>query len=123
MKCDFCKNYLLTDYKFMCKVTSSFLNVTGNSSCNSSNDMYLVSCKNCGDQYIGSAIDFKARFRNHKSDMKTKKDRCCTATHLNTKWFDVQNLQKFLQVQLIELEVSGLDLGNKLWEREKCWQC
>ena len=29
----------------------------------------------------------------------------------------------FLQVQLIESVVSDLDLENKLWEREKYWQC
>ena len=38
-----------------------------------SNVIYLVSCENCEKQYIGSAIDFKARFRIHKSDIKTKK--------------------------------------------------
>ena len=92
-------------------------------SCYSSYGIYLISCKNCEDQYIGSAIDFKARFRIHKSDIKTKKDRCGTARHFNNKCFDVQNPHRFLQVQLIESVVSDLDLENKLWEREKYWQC
>ena len=39
----------------------------------------LVTDKNRGDQYVGSATDFKARFRIHKSDIKTKKDKCGTA--------------------------------------------
>ena len=30
---------------------------------------------------------------------------------------------RLLQVQLIESLVSDLDLKNKLWEREKYWQC
>ena len=55
--CDICKNYLITDNKFKCKVTGRFYNVRGNLSCNSSNVIYLISCKNCEDQYIGSAID------------------------------------------------------------------
>ena len=122
-KCDICKNYLITDNKFKCKVTGRFYNVRGNLCCNSSNVIYLISCKNCEDQYIGSAIDFKARFRIHKSDIKTKKDRCGTARHFNNKCFDVQNPHRFLQVQLIESVVSDLDLENKLWEREKYWQC
>ena len=71
-KCDICKNYLITDNKFKCKVTGRFYNVRGNLWCNSSNGIYLISCKNCQDQYIGSVIDFKARFRIHKSDIKTK---------------------------------------------------
>ena len=41
----------------------------------------------------------------------------------NNKFSDVQNPQRFLQVQLIESVVSDLDLENKLWEREKYWQC
>ena len=55
--------------------------------------------------------------------MKTKKGRCGTARHLKTKSSDVQNRHRFLQVQLIESVVSDLDLENKLWEREKYWQC
>ena len=92
-------------------------------SCNTSNVIYLISCKNWKDQYIGSAIDFKARFRIQKSDIKTKKCRCGTARHFNTKCFDVQNPHRFLQVQLIESVVSDLNLKNKLWEREEYWQC
>ena len=89
-------------------------------SCNSSNVMYLISCKNCKGQQIGSAIDFKARFRIHKSDIKTKKDRCGTVRHFNTKCSDVQNPHRSLQVQLIESVVSHLDLENKL---ARYWQC
>ena len=72
---------------------------------------------------MGSAIDFQARFRIHKSNIKTKKGRCGTTRHFNTKCSDVQNPHRFLQVQLIESVVSDLDLENKLWEREKYWQC
>ena len=43
-KCDICKNDLLTDNKFKCKVTGRFYKVRGNLSCNSSNVIYLISC-------------------------------------------------------------------------------
>ena len=77
--CDISKNYLITDNKFKCKVTGRFYNVRGNLSSYSSYIIYLISYKNCEDQYIESAIDFKTRFRIHKSDIKTKKDRSGTA--------------------------------------------
>ena len=70
---------------------------------------------------IRSAIGFKTRFRIHKSDIKTKKDRCGTARHFNTKCSGIQNSHRFFQVQLIESVVSDLYLENKLWEREKYW--
>ena len=92
-------------------------------SCKSNNVVYVISCANCGDQYVGSAIDFKTRFRIHKSDIKTKKDRCGTARHFNNKCSDNNNPHKFLQVQLIESVISDDDLEGKLWEREKYWQC
>ena len=83
----------------------------------------MLSCENCKDQYIGSATDFKATFRIHKSDIKTTKEMCGTARHFNSKCSDVQNLRRFLQVQLIESVVRDLDIENKLWEREKYLQC
>ena len=43
------------------------------------------------------ALDFKSRFRIHKSDIKTKKDRCGTARHFNTKCTDSSNPHKFLK--------------------------
>ena len=39
--------------------------------CNTPNVVYLISCSNCYDQYVGSSLDFKSRFRIHKSDIKT----------------------------------------------------
>ena len=53
--------------------------VRGNLSCNSPNVVNVISCNNCEDQFAGSATDFKARFRIHKNDIKTKKNRCLTA--------------------------------------------
>ena len=44
--------------------------------------VHLISYKNCEYHYIESAIDFKVRFRIHKSDIKTKKDNCGTASIL-----------------------------------------
>ena len=38
----------------------------------------------CKHQYIGSALNFKQRFRVHKSNIKTNKDCCGTAWHFNS---------------------------------------
>ena len=47
-KCDICKNYLISDNKFQCKVTGRVYNVSGTLSCNNHNVVYIISCKNCG---------------------------------------------------------------------------
>ena len=59
--------------------------VKGSLSYNSSNLIYIISCKNRWDQHVGSATDFKARVRIHKSDIQMKKDRCGTARHFKNK--------------------------------------
>ena len=50
--------------------------------CNTKKTIYLIACKCCGKQYIGSATGFKERFRIHKSGINTGKIRCGVASHL-----------------------------------------
>ena len=59
---------------FTCTVTGKKYFVKGELHGNSCNVIYLVlvECSNCKQQYIGSALNFKQRFRIHKSDTKTK---------------------------------------------------
>ena len=53
-------------------------------SCNSTNVIYLVYCKKFNLQYVGSTTtEFKIRFRNQKSTMKTNKKTCEVALHFN----------------------------------------
>ena len=113
-KCDICKNFLVSDTKFKCKVTGRVCNIRSKLTCNTPNVVYLISCSNCYDQYVGSALDFKSRFRIHKSDIKTKKDRCGAARHFNTICTDSSNPHKFLKVQIIESVQSDYNLEDKL---------
>ena len=88
------------------------------------NVIYLISCTNYNEQYVGSAIDFKKRFKIRKSDINTKKDRCGVARHFTNKCRDPQNHHACLIIQPIEQlsvkEESKLD--ETLWHRGKCWQ-
>ena len=62
----------------------------------------MITCKNCLKQYVGSATNFKSRFRIHKSDIKTNKDRCGTAKHFNGKCKNDNNIFQFLYFQITE---------------------
>lgn len=46
--------------------------------------LFTFSYKNCGDQYVGSATDFK-------SNIKTRKDKCGISRHFNSKSGDSNN--------------------------------
>ena len=58
-KCDICKNFLLSDTKFKCKVTGRVYNIRGKLTCNTPNVVYFISCSNCYDQYVGFALNIQ----------------------------------------------------------------
>ena len=82
-KCDISKNYLLTE-SLSVKLMVGF--VMPEAICQvaavMSSAWFLVKTLKI-NIYMESAVDFKARFRIHKSDIKTRKDRCGTASHFH----------------------------------------
>ena len=69
-RCDVC-NYLSLGNKFTSHVTGKTYSVNYNLDCNSKNVIYLLFCKVCGVQYVGSTMTkFRFRFNNHKSRLK-----------------------------------------------------
>ena len=64
-KCDICKNYLVSDNTFICKVTNKKCYIYNDFNCNYINAIYLISYTNCNEQCVGFAVDFKERFRIH----------------------------------------------------------
>ena len=101
-KWDICKNYMVFDRTFRCTVMGKVYYIKGEMNCESSNIIYFITCMKCLGRYFGSAINFKSRFRIHKSDIKTKKYRCGTARHFNNKCCDSSNSFVYLRVLLIE---------------------
>ena len=83
--CDICKGYLVAERKFTSKVTGKTYFIKGDLSYNSKNIIYLITCDKAKDEYIGSAVDFNPRFSVHKSNIKTKKERCGTSRHFKEK--------------------------------------
>ena len=78
------KTSLLTPKTFSSAQTDKIYQVRQRLSCNSTNVIYLVHCIKCNLQYVGSTTtEFKVRFRNHKSAMKTNKKTCEVAIHFN----------------------------------------
>ena len=100
--CDICKSYMIFDNTFICTVTSKSYFIRCQLSCESINVIYLITCSKCLEQYVGSAVKFKTRFRIHKSDIKTKKERCGSARYFNSKCYHDTKPFQYLKVQLIE---------------------
>ena len=122
-RCDICATFMIFEDQFKCTATGKYYRVKGALHCNSKNVIYLITCFDCKKQYVGSATNFKERFRVHKSDIKTNKERCGVAKHFIN---SCNTTGKFnnVKVQLIETVVSENPdkLDSKLWQREKYWQ-
>ena len=84
----------------------------------------MITCSKCREQYVGLAINFKQKFRIHKSDIKTNKNGCGTARHSNNKCCNPNNKHSYLKVQIIEKVFNNnqFSIEDLLWEREKYWK-
>ena len=113
---------LFSDRKFTSKVVGKTYFIKGDLSCNSKNVIYLITCDKCKDEYMASAVDFKPRSRVHKSDIKTKKERCGTSRHFNEKCLCLAS--SFGYVQIIEQVYSEhpSKFEEVLWYKERYWQ-
>ena len=106
-KCDICENFLITYNKFRFTVTGKTYFIKDNLPCDSCNVIHLITCCNCREQYVGSAINFKQRFKIQKSDIKINKDRFCTARHFNNKCCSPNNKHAYLNVQIIQQKLNN----------------
>ena len=123
-RCDIRKNCMVFKNEFTCTATGKTYKVRDDLTCKSDNVIYLISCKKCKQQYVGSAYEgnFKLRFRVRKSDINTGKVKCGVAKHFLNNCTGINKLEN-VEVQLIEEVIEGnYDLEGKLWSREKYWQ-
>ena len=117
---DICKNFLLVSTEFTSHTTKCKYKIGGFSTCNTKTIVYMIVCKCCGKQHIGSSTGFKEIFRLHKSDINTDKIRSGVASHLLNVCKSATRKTEYLQVQLNEhvFVKEGEDIDKVLWERK-----
>ena len=121
-KCDLCKKFLKESNCFTSTSTSRTYPITQILSCKSKNVIYLVTCKKCNVQYVGSTSnEFKIRFRNHKSSMITKKRTCEVAIHFNKEPHTLKDFEFLIIEQLCNLSANNNTLDDRLLTREAFW--
>ena len=70
-RCDVC-NYLFVGDRFYSLTTGTSYTLNRGLDCNCRNVVYLIICKVCGFQYVGTTTTkFRLRFNNHKSRSRT----------------------------------------------------
>ena len=122
-KCDRCKNVLVVSPNFTFFHSKQKCKTKGISKCDRRNVIYVIPCKCCGKQYVGSATGFKERFRTRKNDINSVKLKCGVTNHLLNVCRSSASKFQYLQVQLIKnVSVQNDDgIEKVLWEREKYW--
>ena len=119
-KCDLCKHYLVENKIFHSACTGRFYSIRQDVHCRSKNVIYLVTCKTCKIQYVGSTSnEFKVRFRNHKSAMLTNKATCELAVHFNRKEHHMSDFE-FIVIEKIVNDTT-YDMDKILLTREAFW--
>ena len=89
-------------FSINCTCKYSNLQINGILKCDSRNVFYLISCKCCGKQNVGSATGFKEQFWIHKSDINTGKVQHGVVNHLLNVCRSSASKFEYLQEQLIE---------------------
>lgn len=117
-KCDLCNNYFTESASFQSCATGRSYKIKQRLNCSSANAVYLATCTKCNLQYVGStSTEFKVRFRNHKSAMKTNKKTCEVAIHFNSTPHTLSDFQ-FICIEKI---LQQTDIESKLITREAYW--
>ena len=82
---------MIFDNTFIYTVTAKSYFIRGQLNCESIKVVYLITCSTSLEQYAGSAVKFKTRFRINKSNMETKKERYGSAKYFNCKCYHDPN--------------------------------
>ena len=114
------KDYLVPGNQFQSLNTKDTFKIKNRIDYDEKNVIYLITRTSCKVQYVGSSVDVKPRFREHKSDVKLKKTtKCRTAEH----WATHHKSLDFLKITLIEKVCCEKEnVEAFLNEREICWE-
>ena len=124
-QCDLCDN-LVHSNSFKCFATDRVFFIRRKLSCTSRYVIYLISCKRCHRQGVGSTDGIKKRWANYKSHVNVSKDSCHIVKHFNTICRCPENPPSLMTIQLIDsldntdnLDIKTLD--DLLLQKEKFW--
>ena len=115
-RCVVCQNHIRESESFSGHTSSTFYKTIGHITCNTTNVIYLISCRLCGVQYVGETKNtLKKRFYGHRSTVKTKKLDTPVGQHFNLPNHSISDM--ILQ----GIESLGHRKDSVRLSREKVW--
>lgn len=117
-KCNTCKIHSHDTCTFKSTSNNKQFTILDNMSCNSSNLIYLITCRKCHIQYVGeTGRALRDRLTDHRSAIKLKK-KTPIGYHFNN------NLHSVLDLCITPIELIKNDVGNDTFRKHKenFWQ-
>ena len=104
-RCKTCPILIAKD-KLASNMTSQRYKVKGNASCTSSNVIYLIECKRCGNQNIGeTGQPLHCGMNSHRSDIAHQRiDESPVVVHFNNMAHSLRNMAAMVTDQLHSLD-------------------
>ena len=124
-KCDLCNN-LVHSNTFKSQATGRVFFIRASLTCITPNVIYLLSCKRCLKQGVGSTGDIKKRWGNYKSHTNKSKDTCSITKHFNRICRCSDNPPSLMSIQLIDFlnntnSLTPAEQDDLLLQKEKFW--
>ena len=125
--CDSCDNYVQEGDSILCKATGRRFKIRRDTTCTSSNVIYVAFCKVCELQGVGSTTKWLPRLRNYKSHINKRVPSCGIVKHFfgNCRGVD-ENPSSNLKFMLVDClnnveNLSSDEVDNLLLQKEKFW--
>ena len=107
---------------FRSKATKEKYKIRQNINCRSKNVIYLVECKKCGKQGVGSTGEFAPRISNYITHIENKHEMTCVAQHFWEQDHSVKDLSIKGIVKLVNPPRTKKAKTNMLEDFECYWQ-
>ena len=107
---------------FKSKATKEKYKIRQNINCRSKNIIYLVECKKCGKQGVGSTGEFSPRISNYITHIENKHEMTCVAQHFWEQGHSIGDFSIKGIVKLMNPPRTKKAKTNMLEDFEYYWQ-
>lgn len=118
-RCKTCP-FIAKTHFFQSNITHKRYPIREQLTCDSTNIIYLISCKKCPKQYVGETKNkLRTRFNAHRSDIKLNRDKP-VANHFNLDDHSIEDLI-LTPIERIEIDLPEIETTKYRQKREAHW--
>ena len=125
-RCDSCDNFVLVKDHIISNSTGKCFTIKHEFSCSSKCVVYCAFCLKCGQQGVGSTINWKPRLANYKAHIKKKIPSCRIVRHYMEDCINENDPLGYIKFIIVDglnntENLSSDEIDALLLEKEKFW--